>query len=1085
MKLPLVKCLWVPLVLLLLRFQYWCCCLGCLEEERIALLEFKASCNWNTYFNGDHLPSWVSDERGSSSSSDCCSWERVQCNATTGRIIQLSLSDLGGVLEEFDSMNIDDEFDYRSIFLRKSGCYLNVTLFSTFKELHHLNLSNNEFNGWTNNEGFESLVGLRKLEVLDLTYNNFNDSIFPSLGELKSLRTLSLGENQMPGSIHLEEIISTMHKLESLDLSGNFLEDSSQTKQGSTSLIEMAKLKALYLYGNNFKNSILSFMGTLTSLRTLSLGANNLEGSLHMEELTNLQNLQSLDLSGNNINCSSQSIQELANLHDLQSLDLSGNNFNCSSQGIQALCRMKKLQELHLSGNNFEGILPPCLQNLTSLRILDLSHNQFRGNIPSSLIAGLSSLSHIFLGHNDFEGTFTFKSFANIPKLEVIDFNSAGNKLEIETEQPSWIPLFQLKVLLLSNSNLNKQTNAIPRFLSSQYNLIKVDLSHCNLSGLLPPWLLENNKMLRFLTLRNNSLRGHFQLPSYVHSAARIIDISHNCIDGLLQEDTGNIFPNGKYLNLSVNNFEGVIPSSIGSMSYLSFLDLSNNNFLGEIPNHMAIGCSNLFFLGLSNNKLHGQVFPPHFNFTKLFILHLDNNSFSGNILSGLSKCNLGILDISNNQLTGRIPSWIGNLTSLMVLNMGGNTLEGNIPIEFQVLEQLEFLDLSQNHLSGPIASLSNLTSLERLHLQGNGFIGSLSTALVNNSILKILDIGRNNLCGGIPDWMGALSGLRVLLLTRNHLSGTIPNHLCQLEWMHLMDLSHNSLSGSIPRCFINITYERMTKMRSLSETEVIDGFQFFLDSLSVGTGIVDSELVAYAKDQIEFVTKSWSRVYRGVILAYMSGMDLSCNNLINDIPHEIGDSDGLLALNLSHNQLSGSIPKTFSNLKQIESLDLSYNKLTGEIPSEFTTLNTLEVFIVAHNNLSGRTPEMKGQFSTFDNTSYEGNPFLCGLPLPNACNSSNGGESTSTFPTVSNDMDNKYDIDMRVFAASFTGSYVVCLLAFATILYINPYWRRMLLHFIEECIYSCYYFLSDTYYKLCIHIYRFRLLLSELIPHI
>ncbi|XP_042485591.1 receptor-like protein 15 isoform X1 [Macadamia integrifolia] len=1064
-----MKCLWIPLVLLLLRFQH-CCCLGCLEEERIALLEFKASCDWSAFRStGDCLPSWVDAERGSNSS-DCCSWERVECNVTTGRVIQLSLSDIGGTVDA-------DGILYGSY----SVCDLNVTIFSIFKELQHLNLSYNLFDGWVKNEGFERLGGLTKLEVLDLSNNNFNNaSIFSSLGELQSLTTLSLSENYLGGSINLEAFISTLPNLKSLDLSYNFLEgmpSSSHTKQGSTvSFVGLGKLEALYLGRNYFSNSILPFLGALTSLKTLSLGGNNFEASTHMEELTNLHNLQSLDLSGNGFNCSFQPIlQELANnLPNLESLDLSRNNFNCSSSQpiFQALCGMKRLQELHLSRNNFEGILPPCLQNLTSLRTLDLSYNQFTGNIQSSIIASLSSLSQIFLGYNDFEGTFTFKSFANTSKLEVIDFRSAGSKLEVETEHPPWVPLFQLKTLSLSNCSLNKQSNNdFPSFLSTQYNLREIDHSHCNLSAQLPPWLLENNKLLESLNLRDNSLRGHFLLPSYVHIAARSIDISNNCIDGLLQENIGYIFPNAEYLNLSVNTFEGGIPSSIGNMSYLSGLDLSNNNFIGEIPKHMGIGCSKLVVLGLSNNELQGQVFPADFNLTQLESLYLDNNSFSGDILRGLSKClNLWILDISNNQLTGRIPSWMGNLTSLTVLKMRGNLLQGNIPIEFQVIWWLEFLDLSENHLSGSIVSVLNSTNLQYLHLQGNGFIGSPSIALINNSNLLTLDIRNNNLCGGIPDWIASLSGLRILLLQGNHLNGPIPNNFCQLEWIRLMDLSHNSLSGSIPQCFNNISFGRRIEKESISNIKS-EGFWEIGSNSKTGAWVG-------AAEGIEFMTKNMYFSYKGGILNFMSGMDLSFNNLTGGIPHEIGTLNGIHALNLSHNKLTGSIPKTFSNLEQIESLDLSYNKLTGEIPSELTVLNFLAVFTVAYNNLSGKTPEMQRQFSTFDSFSYEGNPYLCGLPLPKTSFCSSSGESTNTFATTSNDMENEDEIDMTAFASSFAASYVVCLLGLATILYINPYWRRMWFHFIGVCIYSCHDFLFDTYYKLCIHVRRFRMLI-------
>ncbi|KAL4381548.1 hypothetical protein AHAS_Ahas04G0144500 [Arachis hypogaea] len=118
-----------------------------------------------------------------------------------------------------------------------------------------------------------------------------------------------------------------------------------------------------------------------------------------------------------------------------------------------------------------------------------------------------------------------------------------------------------------------------------------------------------------------------------------------------------------------------------------------------------------------------------------------------------------------------------------------------------------------------------------------------------------------------------------------------------------------------------------------------------------------------------------------------MSGIDLSDNRLNGTIPSELKKLDTIRALNLSLNDLRGKIPTTFSSLAQIESLDLSSNNLGGNIPLQLTELSSLAVFSVAHNYLSGSTPEMKGQFSTFDDSSYKGNPFLCGPPLPRSCN--------------------------------------------------------------------------------------------------
>ena len=730
---------------------------------------------------------------------------------------------------------------------------------------------------------------------------------------------------------------------------------------------------------------------------------------------------------------------------------------------------MNKLQELDLSINFFQGILPSCLNNFTSLRFLDLSHNLFSGNVSSPLLPNLKSLEYIDLSYNHLEGSFSFSSFANHSKLQEVILGCETNNFEVETEYPvGWVPLFQLNALKLSNCKL---TGDLPGFLRYQFRLRGVDLSHNNLTGSFPNWLLENNTiLLESLRLRNNSLKGQL-LPRKPNIRIRTLDASHNQLDGELQESVGHMIPNIRILNLSKNSFEGILPSSIAEMSFLQLLDLSNNNFSGEVPKQL-LARTDLRILRVSNNKFHGEIFSSDFNFTNLGYLYLDNNQFTGTLSNViLRNPELEVLDVSNNYMSGEIPSFIGNMTYLAELKLGSNSFNGKLPPEISRLQWLEFLDVSQNALSGPLPSLENLRGLKHLHLGRNIFTGLIPRDFLNSSSeLLALDMRDDRLFGNVPNSISRLSKLRILLLRGNFLSGFIPNHLCHLTQISLMDLSNNSFSGPIPKCLGFIQFGEIKKDQNVFRPYIFLRHIFNLHDTYADLDYGD--VVLEETGEVEFVTKNRLDSYRGEILNFMSGLDLSCNNLTAEIPNELGMLSSIHALNLSHNQLKGPIPKSFSNLSQIESLDLSYNKLSGEIPPELVELTFLAVFSVTHNNLSGRVPDMKAQFGTFDESSYEDNPFLCGPLLKRKCNTSI--EPSYSPPEPSRESEAKwYDIDHVVFFASFITSYIMILLGFATILYINPYWRQRWLYFVEECIYSCYYFVLDTRSKLLAYLYN------------
>ncbi|KAK6230544.1 hypothetical protein QUC31_002062 [Theobroma cacao] len=183
------------------------------------------------------------------------------------------------------------------------------------------------------------------------------------------------------------------------------------------------------------------------------------------------------------------------------------------------------------------------------------------------------------------------------------------------------------------------------------------------------------------------------------------------------------------YLDLSENDFNGSrIPEFIGSLKNLTHLDLSHANFGGPIPSQLGnLSKLETLYLGdgvsdslLDNNMNFHNKFPKLFSVGNLeWLSHLTSLKDLDLSFTNLSKAsdwfqvvnqlpfleNLAMRECDLPSAISSSVSLVNSSTSLTDLYLSGNYLTASAiyPWLFNVNSNLEFLDLSRNHLKGPI----------------------------------------------------------------------------------------------------------------------------------------------------------------------------------------------------------------------------------------------------------------------------------------------------------------------------------------------------------------------------------------------
>ncbi|CAN1189702.1 Receptor-like protein Cf-9 homolog [Linum perenne] len=742
-----------------------------------------------------------------------------------------------------------------------------------------------------------------------------------------------------------------------------------------------------------------SGFGNLSSLTHLNLSRAEFRDPIPEHDISHLKKLVSLDLTSYNEDASVDMEKLVKNLTQLKVLRLDGVDLSRTINNKSWSTLPADLQELSLRNCNFTGEalqLSSLLHLKASLTHLTLSKNDLAWNISRYSFIQFPHLIDLQLRSCKLYEIFPNNIFL-IPNLQVLD---VSYNHEIIGTLPHFPPINNISLRYI-NVEETLFFGQIPDSLGSLVMLQELHLSYCQFHGRFPNRVFLNPN-LRIVEVRNNSLITG-TLPEFPigNNLLQVIDLSDTKFSGKLPDSIHNL-ASLEELHLDNCIFHGVIPSSINTLTELRSLSLSGNNFSG--PLLLLASSSNIQYLGFSSNNFNGTIPLSYDKFQHLGYLDLSNNTLGGQIPPSLfilpalqmlalssnqlegqlgefhnSSSQLSQIDLSHNKLQRHLPMSIFNMSSLAYFLVTSNDFSGRINLMdiTNIGKLLNLLDLSDNHFQvGVTGGFAPNCTLRSLDVNQNHLSGELSESLGRCKYLEVVDVGKNYLTGKFPLWLENLPLLRILILHSNQFGGTVESkNSSGFPLLQIFDVSSNKFVGKMPSGWFR-SWEEMMKQSipAGSQGEVIS-FTYYMASI-VGN--------YHFQDSITVTAKGIEREYSKILTSFVL-IDVSNNRFTGEIPEAIARLESIHMLNLSNNYFTGHIPGSFGQLSQLESLDLSSNKLSGNIPPQLTKLTFMAKLNLSYNSLTGEIP--RGfQFNNFEPDSYEGNPGLCGKPLPKSC---------------------------------------------------------------------------------------------------
>lgn len=478
----------------------------------------------------------------------------------------------------------------------------------------------------------------------------------------------------------------------------------------------------------------------------------------------------------------------------------------------------QSLTHLNLARMGFYGRVPHQLGNLSNLQFLDITSEIYdhppMHTADISWLARLPSLKYLDMSYVNLSSVVDWVRPVNmLSRLEVLRLTGCWIMSSSSTGLTN---LTSLETLDLSENTLFG--TVIPNWVWSMKTVKMLNLASCQLSGSFPdglgnltlleglnlggdsyhgsnsfegtlPSTLNNTCNLRVLYLNENLIGVEIKdlmdkLPSCTWNKLEELDLSYNDITGNLDWLGSQTSLTSLYL--SWNKFSGHLPLLIREMANLTTLILHNNNISGVISNQHLSGLESLERIIMSYNPLKvvlDESWSPPFG---LFDVYFASCQLGPEFPDSFQGMSTEKLILASNQLTGRLPS---------------------------LQENLYYLDISRNLLSGPLPFHFGGANLGKLILFSNHINGSIPQSLCKMHNLGALDLADNFLVGELPHCLptelkpstggsfihSTSLNIHILLLSKNQLSGEFPMLLQSCQSITILDLAWNKYSGKLP----------------------------------------------------------------------------------------------------------------------------------------------------------------------------------------------------------------------------------------------------------------------------------------------